>query len=131
MATENLRKNEMMNHLLEALERGEDIGHYGRLVFAIVGRHFVDENELVQTLARDPGFDEAQAKVLVHDVIERDYSPPGRAKILEYQTKQDFPITPNPDDPDAANVYRDLEFPEHVYEHIAEYRQEKVESQNS
>ena len=32
-----LRKNDMMNHLLDALEQGKDIGHYGRLVFTTSG----------------------------------------------------------------------------------------------
>ena len=33
MAVEDLRQNKMMAHLLDALGDGEDIGHYGRLVF--------------------------------------------------------------------------------------------------
>jgi len=39
MAVEELRKNDMMAHLLDALDAGNDIGHYGRLVFAMVARH--------------------------------------------------------------------------------------------
>lgn len=45
MASEELRKNGMMAHLLDALDTGQDIGHYGRLVFAMVARHFLDEQE--------------------------------------------------------------------------------------
>ena len=37
---EELRKDSMMAHLLDSLEAGKDIGHYGRLVFAMVARHF-------------------------------------------------------------------------------------------
>ena len=33
---DSLRQNDMMRHLMDALARGEDIGHYGRLVFARV-----------------------------------------------------------------------------------------------
>ena len=44
MATEAIRNNEMMDHLMGALEQGQDIGHYGRLVFVMVGRHFMDED---------------------------------------------------------------------------------------
>ena len=40
MAVEDLRQSAMMSHLLDALDRGEDIGHYGRLVFAMVARLF-------------------------------------------------------------------------------------------
>ncbi len=47
MAVEDLRQSPMMAHMLDALENGEDIGHYGRLVFAMIGRHFVSEDELV------------------------------------------------------------------------------------
>ena len=43
MAFDELRNSSMMRHLLETLERGESIGHYGRLVFAMVSRHFAGE----------------------------------------------------------------------------------------
>ncbi|CAM4015536.1 hypothetical protein G4177_05800 [Corallococcus sp. ZKHCc1 1396] len=42
MAIDDLRANGMMSHLLTSLEAGEDIGHYGRLLFAMVARHFQD-----------------------------------------------------------------------------------------
>ena len=35
-----LRKDSMMAHLLDSLDAGKDIGHYGRLVFAMEARHF-------------------------------------------------------------------------------------------
>lgn len=124
-AIEMLRRDTMMAHLLDALDAGTDIGHYGRFVFATIARHFLSEDELVVLLDRDEDFNETEARRLVHDVNERDYSPPRREKILEFQARQDFPIIPNSDDPDAGNVYRDLTFPEKVYDHISEYREEK------
>jgi hypothetical protein len=123
---DELRKSDMMAHLLDALEKGTDIGHYGRLVFAMVARHFMDEDDLVNTLQKDKDFDEAQARSLVAQVQGRDYNPPRREKILQYQQEQEFPIIPNPDDPDSGNVYRDLQFPDHVYEHISEYYEQKA-----
>src|SRR5215212_3296266 len=99
MAVEDLRQSPMMNHLLEALERGEDIGHFGRLTFATIARHFVDNEELARLLARDGSIDENEAAGLVQQVEERGYNPPRREKILEWQENQDFPICPNPDDP--------------------------------
>lgn len=126
MALEDLRKNGMMAHLLDALEDGQDIGHYGRLVFAMVARHFLDDEELVDTLIQDPACGEDEALALVEQVKGRDYSPPRREKVLEFQSRQDFPICPNADDPDACNVYKDLQFPESVYAHIGEYREQKA-----
>ena len=126
MAVEDLRQSPMMGHMLDALEKGEDIGHYGRLVFAMIGRHFVDNDELVGLLAQDHDADEQEIKALVQQVEEKGYSPPRREKILEYQGQQDFPICPNPDDPDACNVYQELQFPDEVYESIQEYREEKA-----
>jgi hypothetical protein len=38
MPIQELRQNPMMSHLLDALQQGDDIGHYGRLVFATVER---------------------------------------------------------------------------------------------
>lgn len=126
MPMEDMQKNHMMAHLTGALDEGQDIGHYGRLVYAIVGRHFLAEDDLVAQLAKDSDFDEEHARSLVQQVQEHDYSPPGRAKIMEYQAKQSFPIIPEASDPDEGNVYRDLDFPQHVYEHIQEYRQQKA-----
>jgi len=125
MAVEDLRKSEMMAHLLDALDKGTDIGHYGRLVFAMVARHFVDDEELVTLLQKDRDFSEEQARALVQQVQGRDYNPPRRERILEWQKEQEFPIIPNPDDPDSGNVYRDLQFPDSLYEHISEYHEQK------
>lgn len=128
MAIEDLRKSDMMTHLLASLAKGQDIGHYGRLVFAMVARHFLSEEELIQQLRQDSDFSEAEAKTLVQQVQGKDYNPPKRDRILHWQQQQDFPICPNSDDPDACNVYRDLQFPEHVYEHISEYYEQKAAS---
>src|SRR6185437_5400504 len=50
----DLRKSPMMAHLLDALNDGKDIGHYGRLTFVMVARHFMDEEDLVTLLSRQP-----------------------------------------------------------------------------
>lgn len=131
MALEDLRRNGMMAHLLDALEEGEDIGHYGRLVFAMVARHFADEDTLVELLQRGGGgVDEAAARALLEQVQGRDYSPPRREKVLQFQAQQDFPIIPNPEDPDAGNVYKDLQFPDEVYAHIQDYREQKAHARD-
>src|SRR3954451_5978494 len=46
MPKEDLRNNDMMSRLMDALEQRQDIGHYGRLVFAMIGRHFLEDDEL-------------------------------------------------------------------------------------
>ena len=128
MAMSDLKKNDMMAHLADSLEHGKDVGQYGRLVFAMVARHFLSENELVKLLAKDKSFDEEEARRLVTQVQARDYNPPKRERILQYLKEQNFPICPNAEDPDACNVYRDLEFPETVYAKINEYYQQKAEA---
>ncbi len=125
MAIEDLRQSPMMSHMLNALERGENIGHYGRLTFAMIARYFVDNEELPRLLAQDPSTDENEARALVQQVEEKGYSPPRRERILEWQSQQDFQICPNPDDPDACNVYSELAFPDEVFEDIHEYRVER------
>jgi hypothetical protein len=37
----------------EAVDRGEDMGHHGRLAFAMIGRQFVSNDELVELLTKD------------------------------------------------------------------------------
>jgi hypothetical protein len=126
MSVENLRESPMMSHLLDALDRGQDIGHYGRLVFAMVAHHFLEDAELIEWLRKDHDFSDEDARALVHQVEGRDYNPPRRERILEWQAQQDFPICPNPEDPDSCNVYRDLRFPDSVYEDISEYHEHKA-----
>lgn len=118
MAIEDLRKNAMMSHLLDALQRGDDIGHYGRLVFAMVARHFLPEDELCNWLQKDRRTSAEEALSLCRQVEGRDYNPPRRERILEWQRENPFPICP---DPNECNVYRDLRFPEQVYKHIQEF----------
>jgi DNA primase large subunit len=126
MPVENLRQSPMMSHLLDALDKGEDIGHYGRLTFTMIARYFVDNEELVELLAKDGDTDEQKARALVQQVEESGYNPPRRERILEWQGQQDFPICPNPNDSDACNVYNELTFPDEMYEDIQEYREEKA-----
>ena len=131
MSVEELRQSDMMAHLLDALDEGKDIGHYGKLVFAMVGRHFLDEDELVSYLQKSPDTSEEDARALYRQVQGRDYNPPRRERVLEWQEQQDFPICPNPEDPDSCNVYRDLRFPDDVYEDIADYREQKERAAQS
>ncbi len=125
---EEMKKNDMMAHLIAALEEGKDIGHYGRLTFAMVARHFLSEEELLAMLTKDKDASEEKAKLLIRQVEGKDYNPPKRERILAWQKEQEFPIIPNPDDPDSGNVYKDLNFPDHVYEHIQHYVEQKAES---
>ena len=128
MPVEDLRQSPMMGHMLDALDNGEDIGHYGRLVFAMIGRHFVSNDELVELLTKDEDTDEQEIRALVQQVEDKGYSPPRREKILQFQDQQDFPICPNPDDPDACNPYAELQFPDEVYESIQEYQEKRQTS---
>jgi hypothetical protein len=128
MPVEDLRQSPMMNHLLEALDGGEDIGHYGRLTFAMVAHHFLEKDELVEWLTKDGDTDEKGARALAQQVEERGYNPPRRERILEWQGQQDFPICPNPEDSDACNVYNELQFPDDVYQDIQEYQAKRQTS---
>jgi hypothetical protein len=131
MSAAELRENGMMAHLIDALSQEKDIGHYGRLVFVMVARHFLSESELFNQLKLDASLDEEKARALIEQVVSKAYSPPSREKVLEFQKQQQFPICPNPKDPDACNVYRDLKFPTQVYESITEYHEEKAEAQGT
>ncbi len=120
-AVDELKKNGMMEHLLSSLEAGKDIGHYGRLVVVMVARNFMSEEELIGLLQQDPDCSEEKARSLVEQVQARGYNPPKRERILQWMEKQDFPICPGSESPDACNVYKDLEFPEEIYNKISSY----------
>ena len=117
----DLRDSPMMAHLMDALAKGTDIGHYGRLTFAMIARHFLDEDELVRLLGNQPDHTEDEARALLRQVEAKDYNPPKRERILEWQAQQDFPICPTPDDPTSCNIYSELRFPDGIYDNITDY----------
>lgn len=121
MELTELRKNKMMAHLLDSLEAGRDIGHYGRLVVAMVAQRFLSPEELMELLQKDPDCGEEKARALVEQVRAQNYNPPKRERILEWMDKQDFPICPDADDPRGCNVYRDVDFPREVYDKIESF----------
>ena len=123
-----LRKDAMMAHLLDSLEEGRDIGHYGRLVFAVVASRFLPEQEVIDWLAKDPDCPREKASMMLRQVEGRDYNPPRRERILQWQAEQDFPIVPDPADPDCGNVYKSLKFTHEVYDHLENYQMEKAEA---
>lgn len=73
----------------------------------------------------DKDFTEEEARSLYQQVKSKEYSPPSRDSLLEWQSEQDFQMVLDPEDPDAGNVYQDLTFPEKVYESISSYNQKK------
>jgi hypothetical protein len=96
----------------------------------MVARHFMDEDELVELLAKQPELDETKSRALVLQVKQRGYNPPKRERILEWQSKQDFQICPDPDDPKSCNVYSELRFPDEIYENINDFYEEQAEAQS-
>jgi hypothetical protein len=130
VGSDNLLDSPMMARLFDALQAGEDVGEYGRLTFAIVARHFIDEEQLISLLAGQPGFGgEEQARAMLLQVQQRDYNPPKRERILEWQSKQKFQICPEPDDPGGCNLYRELRFPQEIYDRIGEFWEEKDQAE--
>ena len=114
-----------MNHIVEALERKEDIGHYGRLVFVMVGQHFLTEEEMVELLTNDSDCDQEKARNIINQVKAHGYNPPKPDRILAWMNEQEFPICEAAEEgKDACNVYKSLKFPPEVYERIANYYQD-------
>lgn len=129
-ALKRLRKNPMMRRLADALEDGQDIGHYGRFTFATVARHFMEPRELARYLAQDRDEDLEEAMSLVHQVNDADYNPPGPAKIRAWDREQSFQILPGDHRAgDDANVYQDLDLPDHVYEKIRDFHKEQAKAE--
>ena len=123
MALEELKQSPMMSHLLNAMDRGEDVGHYGRLVFVMVGRHFLSEEELKEQLLKDKDCDDEKAETLIRQVEAKGYNPPKRDRIIEWMNQQDFAICEDPENPGACNIYKEIKFPPEVYEKISSYYQ--------
>jgi hypothetical protein len=122
---DELRKDPMMSRLLDALDKGQDVGHYGRLIFAMVARHFLPHDEVLGWLTKDRDFSEEQATTMLRQVDSRDYTPPKRERLVEWQGEQEFQFLDR-DDPDSGNLYRNLKFPDEIYEHIEHYQEAKA-----
>ena len=125
---EDLRTSPTMTYLLDAAEGGQDIGHYGRLTLAMVGAKFLETDDLIGILLKSGAAEETEVKAMVQQVVERGYNPPSRARLLEWSAQQDFPLMPNPDDPDSGNLYSELTMPDEVIESIEEYREQRLEA---
>ena len=123
-----LREDSMMAHLLDSLEQGKDIGHYGRLVFAMIARHFLSDDEVLAELTKDRDFSEEQARQMLMQVEGRDYSPPRRERILQWQAEQAFAILPDAPGADCGNTYKTLRYPKETYDHIGHYQERKASS---
>ncbi len=126
MSVEELRQSPMMSYLLDSLDNGEDIGHYGQLAFAMVARFFMSDDEVIEYLQKNPNVSEEDARTLLAEVKQKNYNPPQRGTILEWQRQQDFQICPQEGDPDNCNVYKHLRFPDEVYAHANEYAKQKA-----
>ncbi len=124
---EELRKDPMMAHLLDSLNQGTDVGHYGRLVFAMVARHFMPHDEVLTWLMKDNDFTDEQARQMLRQVEGRDYNPPRRDRLMEWQREQDFQFM-DINDPDSGNLYRNLKFPKEIYDHIGHYQEAKSDA---
>ena len=56
-------------------------------------------------------------------------NPVGKGAAPVSTPHGEFQFLPNVEDPDCGNVYRNLKFPQSVYEHIQDYQEEKVNAQ--
>jgi len=125
-----LTDSAMMKHLLDALENGQDIGHYGRLTFVMVAQWFMDDDEIISLLAKEPDTSEDDARALVAEVKAHKYVPPKPNTIERWQKMQDFPIVPESSTADDCNVYEHLRFPDEVYNEIGQYWEERAENES-
>lgn len=121
----DLRESAMMARLWDDLAAGVDIGHFGRLVFTMIGRHYIDEPELIDLLSKNfESVDEARALLL--EVNARNYNPPRRDVILQWQERQEYKIIPliYAHDLHWGNVYSELKLPKEIYNQVQNFYKE-------
>ena len=63
-----------------------------------------EPQELIAWLERDPEIDRGEAESLFQQMESRGYNPPKRERILDWMSRQEFPICQNPEDPAQCNV---------------------------
>ena len=52
-------------------------------------------------------------------------------RILEWQTQQEIPVCPTPDDPGACNPYTELQMPDDVLADIEAYRERQFDAEEA
>ena len=80
----------------------------------------------VSVLGADPGHPTAGWRARIGIVLQGtgEFDELTVGEVVHHFAK----FYPNPDDPDEANVYKDLHFPDKVYDHITEYHEKKTEA---
>ncbi len=123
---EDMRRSQMMARLWDDLEKGVDVGHFGRLLFTMVARHYMNETQVITLLSRNIPVEDAQAMLLL--VNSRNYNPPKPNKIRKWQEKQDYKIIPPEKAHDLAwgNVYKELRLPMEIYSQVQDFYKEAV-----
>ena len=120
MSVEGLQQSPMIHHLLDTLDWERTLATtYGRLAFAVVAHSFSERDELVEWPSKDGNLDEMRP-ARWPSRPRRGPTAPRRERILGWQEQKDFSICPNPDDPDACNVYSELQLPDEAYQDIQE-----------
>ncbi|PYE51877.1 hypothetical protein [Deinococcus yavapaiensis] len=112
-----LKSNRFMAHLVGALEMGQDIGPYGRKIFATVAQYFLSADDTLMLLKRNLGEQEARE---VMKSVEGE-PPPRRGKVVEYTKRQNFPILPNNHDAHLDDLYAGLTFPPEIQARIPKF----------
>jgi hypothetical protein len=120
---EDLRESPMMASLWDDLKIGVDVGHFGRLLFCIVARHFMQEDEIIKLLSNGDNMVPEDAQAMLLNVNERNYNPPRPAVIRKWQERQGYKIIPVEHQHDLAygNLYSELRFPREIYEQVGEF----------
>lgn len=112
-----LKSNRFMAHLVGSLEMGQDIGPYGRKVFATVAQYLLPPDDVLMLLRRNVGDQEARD---VMKSVEGE-PPPRRGKIVEYTKRQKFPLLPSNHDAHLDDLYAGLTFPPDVQARIPKF----------
>lgn len=123
--SEDMRASAMMDRLWTDLSKGTDVGHYGRLVFCMIARHFLDEKEIIKLLGKSVPTEEAAAMLV--EVNRTNYSPPRPAKIRQWQKNQQYKIIPEDKDQSWGNVYTELQLPQEIYENVTNFYKDTKE----
>lgn len=123
---EDMRKSHMMASLWDDLKIGVDIGHFGRLLFCIVARHFMEEEQIIKLLTSGQQMLPEDAQAMLLNVNERNYNPPRPSVIRKWQQKQRYKIIPDEHAHDLAygNLYSELRFPQEIYDQVGEFYKE-------
>ena len=124
---DDLKRNPMMRRIIQTMESGQDVGHYGRFIFTVVASYFIGEKEITDLLKRQPEIEDSEEALGFYlQVASARYVMPTSARIRAWdksEEQKNFPLIIQ-GDRNSGNLYREIPLPQQALVSVRSYWRE-------